>query len=76
MGLSYSIGGTILLGAYVGFIIATLFTGVIADTVGNKAVLLLAGVLLIFGVLGYSSFSEATGLIAIDDGHRHGTWID
>jgi MFS transporter, FHS family, glucose/mannose:H+ symporter len=62
-GLNYSTGGTILLGAYVGFIIATLFTGVIADTVGNKAVILLAGALLTIGILGYSSFSAAAGLI-------------
>jgi MFS family permease len=64
MGLNYSIGGTILFGAYVGFIIATLFTGILADTIGNKAVLLLAGALLIFGILGYSSFTSVIGLIA------------
>ena len=55
LGLSYSIGGTILMGAYVGFILATLFTGILADSIGNKAVLILAGVLLIVGILGYSS---------------------
>ena len=64
MGLNYSIGGTILFGAYVGFIIATLFTGILADTIGNKAVLLLAGAFLIFGILGYSSFTSVLGLIA------------
>jgi fucose permease len=59
LGLNYSLGGTILFGAYVGFIVATLFTGILADTAGNKAVILLAGVLLMVGILGYSSFDKA-----------------
>ncbi len=63
LGLSYSLGGTILMGAYVGFIIATLFTGILADIIGNKAVIILAGVLLFVGVLGYSSFTAAGGLV-------------
>jgi fucose permease len=63
LGLSYSVGGTILMGAYVGFIIATLFTGILADTIGNKAVIILAGVLLFVGVLGYSSFKAAGWLV-------------
>jgi MFS transporter, FHS family, glucose/mannose:H+ symporter len=63
LGLSYSIGGTILMGAYVGFIIATLFTGILADTLGNKTVIILAGVLLFVGVLGYSSSTAAGGLV-------------
>jgi fucose permease len=63
LGLSYTLGGTILLGAYVGFIIATLFTGILADTVGNKFVIILAGVLLVAGTLGYSSSKAAVGLI-------------
>jgi fucose permease len=64
LGISYSLGGTILMGAYVGFIIATLFTGILADTmIGNKAVIILAGVLLIIGILGYSSFTAAGGLV-------------
>ena len=54
--LNYSLGGTILFGAYIGFILSSLFTGILADRFGNKTVILLAGVLLVVGVLGYSSF--------------------
>jgi fucose permease len=63
LGLSYSLGGTILMGAYVGFVIATLFTGLLADTIGNKAVIIMAGMLLIAGILGYSSFTSAGWLV-------------
>jgi len=54
---SYSLGGTILLGIYLGFMAATLTTGFLADAVGQKAVLVLAGVCLAIGVGGFSSFS-------------------
>lgn len=54
---SYSIGGTILLGIYIGFLIATLFTGILADIAGKKTVLLIAGVCLTVGILGFSSSS-------------------
>ena len=52
--LSLSQGGTILFGAYIGFIVATLLTGVIADMVGNRQVLFFAGLLLSFGLIGVS----------------------
>ena len=52
--LSLSQGGTIFLGAYVGFIIATLLTGFLADWGGNRLVLLIAGMLLCIGLLGVS----------------------
>ena len=54
---NYSLGGTILLGVYLGFMAATLTTGFLADIVGQKAVLLLAGVCLTVGVAGFSSLS-------------------
>jgi MFS transporter, FHS family, glucose/mannose:H+ symporter len=47
-------GGTIFLGAYIGFIVATLLTGVISDLVGNRRVLLLSAACLIFGLVGVS----------------------
>lgn len=50
--LDYSQGGQLLLAAYVGFILATLATGVLADAVGNKFVLLIAGALLCVGLVG------------------------
>ena len=51
---SYAQGGTLLFAAYVGFLIATLFTGVLADLAGKKAVLLVAGACLFLGIGGYS----------------------
>ena len=55
---NYSLGGTILLGAYLGFMAATLSTGLLADVAGQKAVLLLAGVSLAIGVTGFSLLSS------------------
>lgn len=54
--ISYGTGGNIFFGQYLGFLIATLFTGLLADRFGLKSVILLAGILLILGVGGYSSF--------------------
>lgn len=56
MKISYGTGGNIFFGQYLGFLIATLFTGMLGDRFGLKSVILLAGVLLMVGVLGYSSF--------------------
>lgn len=50
--MSYSQGGTFFLAAYIGFIIATLLTGVMADMVNNRRVLLLSGLCLIAGMVG------------------------
>jgi fucose permease len=61
---SYSVGGSILLGIYIGFLIATLFTGILADITGKKVVLLIAGVCLTLGILGFSSFSTFWPLAA------------
>lgn len=47
-------GGTLFLGAYIGFIVATLLTGVISDRVGNRRVLLLSAACLVFGLVGVS----------------------
>ncbi len=61
--LSYAQGGTILFGAYLGFLIATLLTGPLADIVGNKAIILMCCVFWMFGIGGYSYFS-LFGLLA------------
>lgn len=58
----YATGGTILLGTYIGFMLATLTTGLIADALGKKVVLLLAGICLALGIGGYSSFSTPLAL--------------
>lgn len=55
--IDYTIGSSILLGLYIGFMAATLTTGLIADALGKRTVLLIAGVSLALGVSGFSSFS-------------------
>lgn len=57
LGFSYGEGGAILFGAYLGFMVATLLTGVLADAAGIKAVLLLAGVCLTVGLTAFSLVS-------------------
>ena len=57
--ISYGTGGNIFFGEYLGFLVATLVTGILADRFGLKSVILLAGLLLGMGVGGYSFFSSA-----------------
>ncbi len=64
MQISYGTGGNIFFGQYLGFLIATLFTGLLADRFGLKSVILLAGVFLLLGAGGYSSF-HSTWLLAV-----------
>ena len=63
MHINYGMGGNLFFGEYLGFLIATLITGVLADKFGLKAVILLAGVCLLLGVSGYSAF-YSTWLLA------------
>jgi len=53
-GLSLSQGGNILFAAYLGFIVATFITGIAADTIGNRRILFVAGVLMSIGLVGIS----------------------
>ncbi len=62
-GMSYAQGGTFFLAAYVGFIIATLTTGVLADMLSNRLVLLLSAVCLIIGAGG---LNVATSLLMLN----------
>lgn len=55
LNLNYSMGGTILLAAYVGFFVATIFMGTVSDIAGKKFVMIAAGAALIIGITGYSS---------------------
>ncbi len=57
-GMSYGQGGTFFLAAYVGFVIATLSTGIMADLLSNRRVLLLAGVCLLAGIIGMNLTSS------------------
>ncbi len=59
LNITYGAGGNIFFGEYLGFLIATLITGILADRFGLKSVILLAGVFLGIGVSGYSFFQSA-----------------
>lgn len=54
---SYAQGGSILFAAYLGFFIATLAAGVLADSVGNRRILILAGGLICVGILAFAAAS-------------------
>lgn len=58
MEFGYSQGGTILFGAYLGFVIATLLTGPLSDWMGNRTVLMVAGILIFTGVVGFSTMES------------------
>jgi fucose permease len=57
--IDYATGGNIFFGEYLGFLIATMITGIIADRFGLKSVLVIAGICLAIGVSGYSTFQSA-----------------
>lgn len=58
LNINYATGGNIFFGEYLGFLIATMLTGIIADRFGLKSVLVFAGVCLAIGVSGYSTFQN------------------
>ena len=64
LNIDYGIGGNIFFGEYLGFLIATLITGILADRYGLKLVIVLAGFFLAIGVGGYSAFNTPTLLAA------------
>ena len=53
--MSYAQGGTFFLAAYVGFIVATLASGVLADMLSNRRVLLLSAICLLSGAGGLNA---------------------
>lgn len=64
LNFDYGTGGNILFGEYLGFLIATLVTGILADRFGLKSIVLLAGLFLGIGVSGYSVSNSALLLFA------------
>ncbi|MEO8271386.1 MAG: MFS transporter [Aureliella sp.] len=56
--MSYAEGGTFFLAAYIGFIVATLASGVLADMLSNRRVLLLSAVCLVIGAGGLNATSS------------------
>lgn len=57
LNIAYTVGGSILLGLYIGFMAATLTSGLLADALGKRTVLLIACFSLALGVGGFTSFS-------------------
>ncbi len=64
LNINYATGGNIFFGEYFGFVVATMLTGILADKFGLKSVLIFAGICLVIGVSGYSSFQNAFLLAA------------
>lgn len=62
--INYAVGGTILLGLYAGFTIASLLSGLLADRFGQKMVLMLAGASLSLGVFTFAGANTAVTLTA------------
>ena len=58
LNFSYSFGGTIVLGSYLGFLIATLSTGPLSDVAGKKVVIFVACTCLFAGIAGYAASSK------------------
>jgi fucose permease len=58
------LGANIFFGEYLGFLVATLITGILADKFGLKLVVILAGVCMFLGVGGYSAFASVWPLSA------------
>ena len=58
LGFTYSEGGTILLGQYFGFLVATLLTGVLAGLIGKKNIIVMAMLFLAVGVVGFTTHSS------------------
>ena len=54
LGFNYALGGTIVLGAYLGFLISTLTMGPLSDVAGKPVVILVACVCLLVGMIGFS----------------------
>lgn len=57
LGISYSAGGTIQQGAYFGFLVATLVTGMLVNRFGHQSVLMIGAACMITGMAVYSCTS-------------------
>ena len=57
LNFSYSQGGTILSGAYLGFVVATLLAGPLSDLMGNRAILCASGLFIALGLWGLGAVS-------------------
>lgn len=64
LNFSYSQGGGILFGAYLGFVIATLLAGPLSDLLGNRLILLAAALFIALGALALGSVTAYALLFA------------
>lgn len=58
MNYNYSTGGIIVFSEYTGFFISTFLAGALADLFGKKSTLIIAGICLILGVIGYGASGD------------------
>ena len=56
LNFSYAQGGTIVFGAYMGFLVATLLTGPLSDIAGKKAVIFVCCLCFFVGISAYAAF--------------------
>jgi fucose permease len=64
LNFTYSLGGVIQQGAYLGFLVATLATGYLLQQIKHQKILLIAAICLIVGISVYSSTQSASLLLA------------
>ena len=57
LNFSYAQGGTIVFGAYIGFLIATLLTGPLSDIAGKKAVIFVCCISFFVGISAYTGLN-------------------
>jgi FHS family glucose/mannose:H+ symporter-like MFS transporter len=62
--LSYSTGSNILLLSYLGFMVATLIAGPLADRLGNRSVMAMAGLVLTIGI-GWTGFAGSVSILHV-----------
>ncbi len=58
LNFTYIQGGTIIFIGYIGYVIATMMSGILSETIGKKAIILLATIALLVGVTIYSLLSD------------------
>lgn len=63
MKFNYSLGGTIVMGQYAGYFVATFVAGTLIDYCGHKAALIFAGFCMLLGVAGYAAVSTISLLL-------------
>lgn len=62
--MSYTDGSNILLLSYLGFMVATLVAGTLADQFGNRSVMVLAGIMLTLGI-GGTGFASGVSMLYV-----------